>query len=91
MLKGHLKLAVPMPAPQGDNDNAAWDVFNSTPYGVELTGADFQPVPGQPNVFTASAPDEYKLTVTATVGPSGSIELAYSRFVQESDNHLTAG
>ncbi|WP_233842584.1 hypothetical protein [Dyella sp. 2HG41-7] len=91
MLKGTLKLAVPMPPPQGDNDNAAWDDFNSTPYGVDFTGTDFHPVAGQPNVFVATAPTQYKLTVTATVLSDGNIQLAYSRFVQESDNNLTAG
>jgi len=91
MLKGNLKLAVPMPPPQGDNDNAAWDDFNSTPYGVDIDGADFKPVAGQPRVFVASAPEQYKLTVTATVSPSGDIELAYSRFVDESENNLTTG
>ncbi|GLQ97664.1 hypothetical protein [Dyella mobilis] len=91
MLKGNLKLAVPMPPPQGNDDNAAWDVYNSTPWGVEINGADFHPVPGQPSVFTASAPAQYKLTVTATIGPNGQVELAYSRFVDETENNLLSG
>jgi len=90
MLKGNLKIAVPMPPPQGDNDNAAWDDFNSTPYGIDLDAADFHPVAGQSNVFTASAPEQYRLTVTATVTSNGTVALAYSRFVQESENDLTA-
>jgi hypothetical protein len=91
MLKGNLKLAVPMPPPQGDNDSAAWYDFYSTPNGVEFVGTDFHPVPGQANVFTATAPEQYKLTVTATVLADGSIQLAYSRFVDESDNNLATG
>ena len=89
MLKGNLRVEVPMPPPRGDNDNAAWDDFNSTPYGVDLAGADFSPVHGQPNVFTASAPEQYKLTVTATILPGGTVTLAYSRFVQETENNLS--
>lgn len=90
MLKGRLKLAVPMPPPPGDNDNAAWDDPYSTPCGVEIAGSDFRPVPGKANVFAASAPRQFKLTVTATVLPGGTIELAYSRYVDESENDLTA-
>lgn len=89
MLKGTLRVEVPMPPPQGDNDNAAWDDFNSTPYGVDIAGTDFRPLPGETNVFTASAPEQYKLTITATVLPSGKVALAYSRFVQESENDLS--
>jgi hypothetical protein len=91
MLKGNLKLAVPMPPPRGENDNAAWDVFNSTPWGVEIDGVDFHPAPSQPHVFTAIAPAHYKLTVTATLLPHGTVALAYSRFVDESENNLVPG
>jgi hypothetical protein len=90
MLKGNLKVAVPMPPPPGDDDLAAWDVIDSTPTGVEFAGAEFQPVPGQANVFRASAPPEFRLTVTATLQPSGTIALAYSRYVDESENNLRA-
>jgi hypothetical protein len=89
MLKGSVKVAVPMPPPPGDQDMAAWDVTDSTPYGVEIHGADFSPGPGQPQVFRASAPPEFKLTVTATVRPDGTIALAYSRYVDESENNLS--
>lgn len=90
MLKGYLKVAVPMPPPQGDNDAAAWDVPDSTPSGVEFSGGDFKPVPGQPRVFVASAPEQFKLTVTATLLSNGAVALAYSRYVDESENNLTA-
>lgn len=90
MLKGNLKVAVPMPPPPGDDDLAAWAVIDSTPTGIELTGDQFQPVPGQANVFRAAAPPEFRLTVTATLMPDGSIALGYSRYVDESENNLTA-
>jgi hypothetical protein len=90
MLKGNLKLAVPMPPPPGDNDVAAWDDPYSTPYGVEIAGAQFQPIPGQANVFVASAPEPFKLTVTATLLSDGKVALAYSRYVTESENNLTS-
>jgi len=89
MLKGHLKVEVPMPPPPGDDDLAAWDVTDSTPTGVDFDGAEFQPVPGHPNMFSASAAAEFRLTVTATVMPDGSIALGYSRYVDESENNLT--
>ncbi|WP_144240745.1 hypothetical protein [Dyella japonica] len=90
MLKGHLKVAVPMPPPPGDDDLAAWDVTDSTPTGVDFDGADFQPVPGHPNMFSASAAAEFRLTVTATLMPDGSIALGYSRYVDESENKLSS-
>ncbi|SFS14144.1 hypothetical protein SAMN05216570_3024 [Dyella sp. OK004] len=88
MLKGNLKVAVPMPPPPGENDTAAWDVPDTTPCGVEIAGSEFQPVPGQPNVYIAAAPEKFKLTVTATVLSNGSIGLAYSRYVDETENNL---
>ena len=90
MLKGHLKVAVPMPPPPGDDDLATWDVIDATPCGVEINGADFSPVPGLPGVFRASAPTEFKLTVTATVGPGGRVTLAFSRYVDDTENNLSA-
>lgn len=89
MLKGNLKIAVPMPPPPGDNDLAAWAVTDSTPTGVDFDGAQFKPVAGHPNMFSASAPPEFRLTVTATLMPDGSIALAFSRYVDESENNLT--
>ena len=89
MLKGKLKVAVPMPPPRGDDDLAAWDVIDSTPCGVEIDGADFSPVPGQAGVFRASAPAEFKLTVTATVSSGGSVALAFSRYVDDVENDLS--
>ncbi|TCV97700.1 hypothetical protein EC912_101717 [Luteibacter rhizovicinus] len=88
MLKGDLKVAVPMPPPKGNNDLADWDLPDSTPCGVEIQGSEFKPVPGSPHVFVASAPEQFKLTVTATLLPGGAVELAYSRYVDESENHL---
>jgi len=89
MLKGNLKVAVPMPPPPGDDDLAAWAVIDSTPTGIEFAGAEFEPVPGQAGMFRATAPPEFRLTVMATAKPDGSISLAYSRYVDESENNLS--